>query len=62
MKKKCKTSVELMMEVRREWNINPRTRIKENELKDKKKNRQKGKKVSRGYDTYGFCQYDIIFI
>ena len=47
-KKQCKTSIELVMGIRREWTINPRTRVQSNELKDKKKIRQKGKKESRG--------------
>jgi len=42
---KKKTMTDLMKEIRRSWVINPRTRVQENELKNKKKRRQKDKKV-----------------
>ncbi len=34
-----------MKEIRRSWVINPRTRVQDNELKNKKKRRQEVKKV-----------------
>lgn len=40
-----KTNVDYIKEIRREWVINPRTRIQENSLKDKKKRRQDEKKI-----------------
>lgn len=40
-----KTSFDYMKKIRNEWTINPRTRIKENELKNKKKRRQEEKKM-----------------
>ncbi|MHB8064199.1 MAG: hypothetical protein ACYDG2_16480 [Ruminiclostridium sp.] len=42
---KKKNMLDLMKEIRRSWVINPRTRVKENDLKNKKKRRQKNKKV-----------------
>jgi len=42
---KNKNMFDLMKEIRRNWVINPRTRVKENELKNNKKRRQKDKKV-----------------
>lgn len=44
---KKKNMLDLMKEIRRSWIINPRTRIKENELKNKKKRRQEDKKIIR---------------
>lgn len=44
MKKRNKTNLELMKEIRGTWTINPITRIHDNDIKkDKKKERQKGK-------------------
>ncbi|HZK27610.1 MAG TPA: hypothetical protein VFD00_08750 [Thermoclostridium sp.] len=40
-----KTTFDYMKKIRNEWTINPRTRIKENELKNKKKRRQEEKKM-----------------
>ncbi|HEY5584918.1 MAG TPA: hypothetical protein VIK78_10555 [Ruminiclostridium sp.] len=42
---KKKTMFDLMKEIRRSWVISPRTRVKENELKNKKKRRQEDKKI-----------------
>ncbi len=44
-KKKKKTTLDLMKTIRNEWNINPRTRVQENELKNKKKRRQDEKRM-----------------
>ena len=35
----------MMKEIRNNWNMNPRTRVQENEMKDKKKRRQEEKKI-----------------
>ncbi len=43
--KKKKGTYELMKEIRKSWDINPRTRIQENETKNKKKRRQEEKKI-----------------
>lgn len=45
-KKKVKSVVEHIQGIRREWTINPKTRIQENELKNKKKRRQEEKKIT----------------
>ena len=37
----------MMKEIRKSWDINPRTRVQENELKNKKKRRQDEKKIVR---------------
>jgi len=42
---KKKNMLDLMKEIRRSWTINPRTRVKENEMKNKKKRRQEDKKI-----------------
>jgi len=42
-----KTTYDYMKKIRNEWSINPRTRIQENELKNKKKRRQAEKKMIR---------------
>jgi len=42
---KKKTNIDYIKEIRREWIINPRTRIQENSLKDKKKRRQEDKRI-----------------
>lgn len=47
---KKKSIVDLYREIRGSWVINPRTRIQENSLKDKKKRRQEEKKLIKdGY-------------
>lgn len=45
MKKKKNETYEYMKEIRNEWVINPRTRIQENDIKNKKKRRQEEKKL-----------------
>lgn len=45
--KSKKSMVELMREVRNSWSINPRTRVQDNERKNKKKRRQQEKKMVR---------------
>lgn len=45
MMKKKKTNLDLIKTIRNEWSINPRTRVQENELKDKKKRRQDEQKI-----------------
>jgi len=42
---KKKSMLDLMKEIRRSWGINPKTRVQENESKNKKKRRQQDKKV-----------------
>ena len=52
MVKKKKTMIDIMKEVRNSWQINPRTRVQENELKNKKKRREDEKKLAqKGDDT-----------
>lgn len=41
---KKKTTFDYMKEIRSSWAINPRTRVQENNLKNKKKRRQDEKK------------------
>lgn len=36
-----------MKEIRKSWSINPRTRVQEDETKNKKKRRQEEKKIAR---------------
>lgn len=43
--KKKKTSFDFFKEIRRSWDINPRTRVQENNMKNKKKRRQEEKKI-----------------
>lgn len=45
--KKPKSNIQIMSSIRREWTINPRTRIQDNEKRDKKKNRQENKRLCR---------------
>jgi hypothetical protein len=62
--KKCKSSIALMLEVRKTWHINPRTRVHDNDTKkDIKKQRQNVKKSCREYHKdipqdflFGFIQ------
>lgn len=42
---KRKSILEIMKQVRGNWTINPRTRVQDNKLKDKKKRRQTEKKI-----------------
>ena len=39
--------LDIMKQVRQGWNINPRTKIQEDERKDKKKRRQEDKKLAK---------------
>ena len=41
---KKKSTFDYIKEIRKSWTINPRTRVQENELKNKKKRRQEEKK------------------
>jgi hypothetical protein len=50
MKNKKKSSVDYLKEVRSFWAINPRTRIKDNDLKNKKKRRRDEKKIVKNGD------------
>lgn len=45
--KKPKTNLELLKSLRNTWTINPRTRVKENEKKNIKKQRQASKKLQK---------------
>jgi len=45
MKKKEKTAFDFIKQIRNSWDINPRTRVRENDLKNKKKRRQEEKKL-----------------
>lgn len=47
MMKKKKTTLDLIKTIRNEWSINPRTRVQENELRNKKKRRQEEQKMAR---------------
>jgi hypothetical protein len=48
VKKKAKTALELMQEVRNTWNINPITRVHDNDArKDRRKRREEGRKTVR---------------
>ncbi len=42
---KKKSNFEIMKEIRGSWVINPRTRVQENEMRNKKKRRQEEKKL-----------------
>jgi|LSQX01.2.fsa_nt_gb hypothetical protein len=42
--RKPKSNLQLILETRNEWTINPVTRVQENKKKDKKKRRQEDKK------------------
>jgi len=43
--KKMKSTYDYFKEIRSRWAINPRTRVQENKLKNKKKRRQEEKKL-----------------
>lgn len=51
MVKKKKTMTDMMLQIRNTWKINPRTRIKEDEQKNKKKRREAGKKLVKADDS-----------
>lgn len=42
---KKKDMIDYIKEIRTSWVINPRTRVQENEMKNKKKRRQEEKKI-----------------
>lgn len=42
---KKKSAFDYIKEIRNSWVINPRTRVQENEMKNKKKRRQEEKKI-----------------
>ena len=44
MQKRKKTIVDLLKSIRGTWNINPKTRVQDNQKKNKKKIRQESKK------------------
>jgi hypothetical protein len=44
---KKKSFIDQVREVRNSWEINPRTRVQENEIKNKKKRRQEEKKLTK---------------
>ena len=49
--KKKKSAFDYMKEIRNSWVINPRTRVQENELKNKKKRRQEERNLTKdGYE------------
>ncbi len=48
---KKKTMTDLMLQMRNTWKINPRTRIKEDEQKNKKKRREADKKLAKTDDS-----------
>lgn len=47
--KNINNTYDYMKKIRNEWTINPRTRVQENELKNKKKRRQNEKKLVKEY-------------
>ncbi len=48
---KKKNTAEILKSIRGYWTINPRTRVQENELKNKKKRRQEEKRIIKdGYN------------
>jgi prophage tail gpP-like protein len=51
MVKKKKTMTDMMLQIRNTWKINPRTRIKEDEQKNKKKRREIDKKLVKPDDS-----------
>ncbi|MCX7749888.1 MAG: hypothetical protein N2645_23815 [Clostridia bacterium] len=45
-----KNNIELILEIRKSWTINPRTRVHDNNMKkNKKKQRQEARNLSRDY-------------
>jgi hypothetical protein len=50
MSKNKKTYLDILKQIRNTWNMNPRTRIQENELKSKKKRRQEEKRITKNED------------
>ena len=50
MPRREKSMLDIMKQVRQSWNINPRTKIKEDERKNIKKRRQDNKKLTKEPD------------
>ena len=50
MKKKKETTFDYIKQIRNSWDINPRTRVQENDIKNKKKRRQEEKKLLQNED------------
>lgn len=48
MARKVKSSLDLLREIRNTWTMNPRTRVQDNELKNKKKRRAEDRKLEKG--------------
>ena len=46
-KKKKKTAADYIRAIRKSWGINPITRVRDSEMKDKKKRRNEEKKLTR---------------
>ena len=46
--KRIKSTFDYIKEIRGVWSINPRTRVQENRIKNKKKRRQEVKKLIKG--------------
>lgn len=58
-KNKTITNKDLLQHIRRDWNMNPATRIQQDQRKNKKKLRQKGKKIIReAYDPFPFFVHE----
>ena len=51
MAKKKRTMTEIMLQMRNTWKINPRTRVQENEQKNKKKRREDDRKSVQKDDS-----------
>lgn len=48
---KNRNTYDYLKQIRNEWVINPRTRVQENEIKNKKKRRQESKRLIKdGYE------------
>ena len=47
--KKQKSFLDTLKSIRLSWSINPRTRVQDNEKKNKKKIRDEGKKIARNF-------------
>jgi hypothetical protein len=47
---KNKSYLDILKQIRNTWNMNPRTRIQDNELKSKKKRRQEEKRLTKNED------------
>ncbi|MEN8907671.1 MAG: hypothetical protein ABF289_17105 [Clostridiales bacterium] len=60
-KKKVKNNISISKEIRKYWIINPKTRVKDNDLKSKKKRRKKEKKMINNYlrNDHFFLLYSL---